>query len=374
MKTLITISLILSFNAFGQSDISQQELCGYYGSEDKVIYDYNYRMGPERDQADTGSCYAFSVAALLEEDLYLRLIGKVPNSTFDNNISVIDIQRCDMETGHGLGYKTAAQVANDYAFYAMECSLYKEGACFEKDAPFETKSQYSFTTQNGRFIDFMSIYDEWVSFKKTPKTDAERVSFFNDKTNYFFDYVNKDNKDPIGGDGYSFAHFVRTFYSAKNRIHFLNLVLTTNTCEQNRLKFENRKYVTDNYYTRNYTSKIPYRKEKMNLIKKIFANNRSSLIILANPTHASVISGMRMSEGVCQLYLRSSAPSWASSLTSGWFTGWADATSILTETISIKYLQETSAEEYQKDKELFYQKNIAKSYEEEKLYDSPDKW
>jgi len=374
MKFFAIMSLLVSFNAFGQENLNQQELCSYYGNDDKVIYDYNYRMGPERDQLNTGSCYAFSVAALLEEDLYLRLIGKVPNSTFENNLSVIDIQRCDMENGHGLGYLTVTQTQNDYAFYAMECALYKEGACFEEYAPFKTNSKVSLTTQNERFLDFISIYDEWISFAKTPKTLKEKEVFFNDKTDYFWNYLDKDVKDPIGGTKYSFTHFMKSFYKAKNRIHFLNLVLTTDICKQNRYKFENREYVTANYYKKNYSSKIPYRSEKMKVIKDNFLNNRSSLVVLAEPTHVAVVSGMRMSNGVCQLYLRSSVQSWTSNFISGWFSGWMSATDILTQTISIKHLQETTSEEYNKERELFSKKNLAKSYEEEKIYDSPDKW
>ncbi len=151
MRSLLIILSFYSFNVFSRSTPTQEQLCGYYGGTDKVIYDYDHHFGLLNDQGGTGSCYAFSVASLLEEDNYLRLIGTVPNSYFKNNISVIDIQRCDMRTGHGLGYSGG----NDYAFFAMECALYDGGACFETDAMFNTSSQISFTTQKGRFEDFI---------------------------------------------------------------------------------------------------------------------------------------------------------------------------------------------------------------------------
>jgi hypothetical protein len=360
-------------DVFAQAAPTQKELCGYYGDDDKIIYDYDYHFGPLHDQGSTGSCYAFSVAALLEEDNYLRLVGMVPNSLFDNNISVIDIQRCDMETGHGLGYTSG----NDYAFFAMECALYDGGACFDKNAGFNTSSKWSFTNQKGRFQDFMKEYDEWIIFKASGnRTKDELLDFINEKTEALWNYLSKDEKAPYTGKGYSFLHFLKAFSDAKNRVHFLNLVLTTDNCKKNRNDFSDRKLYSSNYYQKNYSSNKLYKEEKMNLIKKAFTLKRSSIVILyANSlTHAAVIAGMRMKDGVCQLYLRSSMEDWGRHLVSGWYSDWYDADYILESTLSIKYLQEASKEDYETAKELFLKKDIANAYTQDNLYNDPSKW
>ena len=368
MKQIIFLLLLCSCNLFADES-TQQELCG------DISYNYNYHFGPERSQAGTGSCYAFSVAALLEEDNYLRFIGQVPNSFFYNNISVIDIQRCDMAAGHGLGGidgKTGLE--NDYAFFCMDCALYNGGACLEKYAMFDTKSKLSLTKQKGRFDDFMSIYDDWTELKKQ-KGFPENLHI-SGRTEYFWNYLPKDEKDPLSGDGYSFAHFADAFYKAKDRINFLNLILTTKDCEKNRFKFDNMVLASENFYLKNYDDRRLYKKDKMDIIKGALSNKRSVIAILSNGslTHAGVITGVRMNNGVCELYLRSSMEKWAGE--QPWTSGWRSADSLLITILSIKYLKEIDPYDFEKAREAFLQKNINDEYDKNKgnIMHAYEKW
>ncbi len=223
----------------------------------------------------------------------------------------------------------------------------------------------------------MTAYDEWVDFKAdNGGSNSKIASFIDEKTNEFWDYLPKDEKDPIGGSGYSFTHFAKSFYNAKNRVHFLDLMLTTDRCKGNRSNFNNRELFSANYYKKNYDSKLLYKTEKMGLIKKAFALKRSSIVILYadSPTHAAVVTGMRMQDGVCQLYLRSSMEEWGSFLVSGWYSDWYNADYILESALAIKYLKEVTTEDYESDKKIFLQKDIASSYAQEDLYNDPSKW
>ncbi|MEI6092724.1 MAG: hypothetical protein WCQ47_03470 [bacterium] len=376
MRHFIYLTLMLcSLNAFSQAEIpTQQELCGVSSNENKVIYNYEHHFGKFYDQANTGSCYALSVAALLEEDNYLRYIGKVPSSFFENNISAIDIQRCDMKTGHGLGYVGN----NDYAFFAMECALYDSGACFDTYAVFNTASKWSLTTQKGRFEDFMTAYDEWTTFNtQGNRTEAERTNFIYEKTKYFWKYLPNDEKAPYTGQAYSLAHFMRAFYDAKNRVDFLNLMLTTDKCKKNRNLFSNREFFSTNYYKKNNSSSLLYKKEKIDIIKEAFTKKRSSIVILFGNslTHAAIVTGMRMQDGLCQLRLRSSLETWGKNLTSnGWFNDWYNADSLLESTLAIKNLKEVSSQDYEASKKIFLQKDIANIYKQENLYNDASKW
>lgn len=360
------ILLFSSLNAFSSdANPTQKELCGYNGDEEKVIYDYNHHFGKLNDQASTASCYAFAVASLLEEDNYLRYIGTVPNSFFEKNISVIDIQRCDMKAGHGLGYDGN----NDYAFFAMECALYSGGACFDTDAIFNTSSQFSLTTQKGRFEEFMKEYDYWVTIKGQ--------ILISQKAEYFWNYLPKDEKDHLHGQGYSLEHFIKAFHNAKNRLDFLNLILTTDRCTNSRNDFFNRELFSSNYYKKNYNSKLLYKKEKMDIIKNALAKKRSSIVILygGSLTHAAVITGMRMKNGICQLYLRSSMEEWGKYFTStGWYNDWYNADYLLESTLSIKNLREVSPESYEASKKTFLEKDIDAIYKNGNIYNDPSKW
>ncbi|MEI6079502.1 MAG: hypothetical protein WCQ53_02535, partial [bacterium] len=351
---------------------TQGELCSYYGTDDKEIYNFNHHFDFYWDASGTSACYAMSVADLLTEDKYLRLIGTVSNQEATNKISVIDIQRCDMEAGHGLGYPNFAELSA----FSMECALYKEGACLEKQAMFNIimPSNAEALTDKLRyykFQEFMNIYDGWKKWKVLGHSDS---SYFEAAAGVFWQYLPKT-------DGYSYQHFKSSFYLAKNRVHFLNLLLTTDNCAEKRYTFENRGLFWKNYYKDNYYSFIPFKKEKMAIIKKAFSLKRSSMLALYLETdngssliHSAVVTAMRMSGGKCQLYLRSSTEPYAAEYTNGkgWFSNWYDADTILESTLSIKYLKEVSAEDYETAKALFLKKDINKSYIIDKLYTDPE--
>ena len=370
-KYLLLLILFCSFNLLGETSPTQEELCSYYGTADKEIYNINHHFDFYWNASGTSACYAMSAADLLTEDKYLRLIGMVSNQDAADNISAIDIQRCDMEAGHGLGSPNFAELAA----FSMECALYKEGACLEKQAMFNIimPSNSEALTDKLRyykFHEFMDIYDNWKKWKAAGKSENVYIKA---AAAVFWKYLPKI-------DGYTYSHFKNSFSIAKNRIHFLNLLLTTDGCAAKRYKFENRELFWKNYYKENYYSFIPYKKEKMDIIKKAFSLNRSSMLALLIDTdkasfmHVAIVTAMRMNGGKCQLYVRSSTEPDAGDYTYGklWYSNWYDADTVLENTLSIKYLKEVSAEDYETAKAAFLKKDIDKSYITDKLYSNPE--
>ncbi|MCX6113545.1 MAG: hypothetical protein NTY22_09785 [Proteobacteria bacterium] len=386
MKYLLS-SLLFCSIAVSAAPSTQEELCG------TTNYDYNIHFGPQRVQFATRDFYAFAVAVLLEEELYFNLITKQPRSFFENNnISVIDVQRCDMEAGHGYGEPSD----HEYSFYSMECALYDGGACLEKDAVFDTKQKKSIISQDLRFSEFMSLYDEWHNrfdhhnYPVGYTRDKTPLGFITEKTEYFCDYLPCEYQPgkkeiSIDGDGYNTAHFSEAFQDAKNRVHFLNKVLTTKNCEKNRYQFANRELVRMNFIGK----KDNNNETKIKVIKDVFSQKRSAIVTFELPKNfifgveasgelvfAAVVTGMRMNKttGKCELYFRSPVKEFSGK--PELLTGWHDAESILNKTVSIKYLKEVDPGNYENAKKAFQQtkKDIAKNYEQEKFYLHQNRW
>ncbi|MCX6113546.1 MAG: hypothetical protein NTY22_09790 [Proteobacteria bacterium] len=358
MKQILFLLIFCSCNIFAQAP-TQEELCS------SVNYDYNHHFGPERDEGTASIAYASSVADLISEDLYLKLIGTVPNSFFENNISAVDVQRCDMEQSYGLGSLSS----NSY--FAMDCALYRGGACLEKYAISDTKSVTSFTGQKGRFDYFMSVFNDWLDIKTDKRLSDKYIA---EKILEFWKYLPKDS-------GYSVRHFNNAFHNAKNSIHFLSLLLITDDCKKGRFQFPNRELVFVNFYNKKYSSVDTY-KEKTDIIKNALLHKRSLIVTLLDSREeekkaaasTAIISGLRMNDGTCEIYLRNSLPWWAVAplvwhnglLHSVWKNGWHNADDILPDTLSLRYLKEVEPIDYENAKEDFLKKNINDSYDEKK--------
>jgi hypothetical protein len=353
VKTFLFVLIFCSLNIFSQTP-DQKELCG------SIPYNYNHHFGPERNEQNVGISYSYSVADLLSEDLYLRTIGTVPNSSFDDNISAIDIQRCDAEQSYGLGSGLFA----DDAFFAMDCALYEGGACLEKYATSSTRPVMSITRQKGRFEYFMSIFNDWLDIKTDRNKSNEYIA---EKSLDFWKYLPKDEKNEFSGSGYSAIHFYNAFHNAKNGIHFLNLLLITDDCKNKRFQFSNRELAFINFYKRPYSSVSTY-KEKMDIIKKVLSHKRSLMVTLLDESEAMsyfIISGLRMNGRTCEMYIRSAIP-WSSPYPLWWHSGWNDVNNVLSETLSLRYLKEVKPADYEKAKEAFSQKvkDLGKIYKE----------
>ena len=81
--------------------------------------------------------------------------------------------------------------------------------------------------------------------------------------------------------------------------------------------------------------------------------------------HYLVISGLRMNNGSCEIYIRSAIP-WTSPFPWGWHSGWHSVNDVLYDTLSLRYLKEVAPADYEKAKEEFLQKakDLGKIYKE----------
>ncbi len=233
MKIILKLMLILiCFNIFREfafsNEIVENELC--------PELDYQNRFSIIKDQGYNQVCWAMAASSLLEEEACIEDASQCGKSQ-----SATDITRCDKKIYH--------EDETSIPKRALECGI-MNGVCSDEYAPYiqfrKKKPIFSFGSNKSPFASYR-LFAVFFQIK------SSNILSLNISSPLFLEFLNEFRKIYFQFD-LSDLEILEKIKMSKDEVEFLDQMLVSKKCEQNRFHFSKNRSV----FTKVFTNVTPH--------------------------------------------------------------------------------------------------------------------